>query len=70
MLESDVQDGHLHLTSRIAARRSSTRSGLSSAFVEDLLHPGTATTIEGVGFTEIAEEAVAHHRNAYGSNPI
>ena len=43
--------------------------GLSSAFVEKCF-TGTATTIEGVGFREIAEEAVARHRNAYGHNPI
>src|SRR5580658_2164973 len=43
--------------------------GLSSTFVETCF-TGTATTIEGVGFTEIAEEAVARHRNAYGENPI
>jgi glutamate synthase (NADPH/NADH) large chain len=43
--------------------------GLSSAFVETCF-TGTATTIEGVGFTEIAEEAVGRHRNAYGENPI
>ena len=43
--------------------------GLSSAFV-DKCFTGTATTIEGVGFKEIAEEAVARHRNAYGDNPI
>ncbi len=39
--------------------------GLSSAFVEKCF-TGTATTIEGVGFKEIAEEAVTRHRNAYG----
>jgi glutamate synthase (NADPH/NADH) large chain len=43
--------------------------GLSSEFVETCF-TGTATTIEGVGFQEIAEEAVARHRNAYGDNPI
>ncbi len=43
--------------------------GLSSAFVERCF-TGTATSIEGVGFKEIAEEAVARHRNAYGNNPI
>ena len=43
--------------------------GLSSAFVEKYF-TGTATTIEGVGFNEIAEEAVRRHRNAYGDNPI
>jgi glutamate synthase (NADPH/NADH) large chain len=43
--------------------------GLTSAFVEKCF-TGTATTIEGVGFHEIAEEAVARHRAAYGSNRI
>ena len=43
--------------------------GLSSAFVEKCF-TGTATTIEGVGFQEIAEEAVARHRHAFGDNPI
>ena len=43
--------------------------GLSSAFVERCF-TRTATTIEGVGFTEIAQEAVARHRSAYGDNPI
>ncbi|MGE4048024.1 MAG: glutamate synthase large subunit [Acetobacteraceae bacterium] len=43
--------------------------GLSSAFVEKCF-TGTASTIEGVGFRQIAEEAVARHRNAYSDNPI
>nr|WP_294529042.1 glutamate synthase large subunit [uncultured Rhodopila sp.] len=43
--------------------------GLSSAFVNKCF-TGTATTIEGVGFPEIAQEAVARHRAAYGENPI
>ena len=43
--------------------------GLSSAFVERCF-TRTATTIEGVGFNEIAQEAVARHRAAYGNNPI
>ena len=43
--------------------------GLSTGFVEKCF-TGTASTIEGVGFAEIAEEAVARHRNAYGDNPI
>ena len=43
--------------------------GLSSDFVEKCF-TGTASTIEGVGFDEIAEEAVQRHRNAYGDNPI
>ncbi len=43
--------------------------GLSSSFVEQYF-TGTATTIEGVGLREIAEEAVERHRHAYGANPI
>ena len=43
--------------------------GLSSGFIEKCF-TGTASTIEGVGFKEVAEEAVARHRNAYGDNPI
>jgi glutamate synthase (NADPH/NADH) large chain len=43
--------------------------GLSSALVEKYF-TGTATTIEGVGLHEIAEEAVRRHRDAFGDNPI
>ncbi|HYG26920.1 MAG TPA: glutamate synthase large subunit, partial [Caulobacteraceae bacterium] len=43
--------------------------GLSSAFVEKYF-TGTATTIEGVGLTEVAEETVRRHRDAFGDNPI
>ncbi len=43
--------------------------GLSSEFVEKCF-TGTASTIEGVGFDEIAREAVQRHSNAYGDNPI
>ncbi|QDM40956.1 glutamate synthase large subunit [Altererythrobacter sp. TH136] len=43
--------------------------GLSSAFV-DKYFTGTATTIEGVGLTEVAEEAVRRHGLAYGKSPI
>ncbi|WP_353230739.1 glutamate synthase large subunit [Novosphingobium sp.] len=43
--------------------------GLSSAFV-DKYFTGTATTIEGVGLFEIAEETVRRHAAAYGDNPI
>src|SRR5271167_4208582 len=43
--------------------------GLASDFVEQYF-TGTATTIEGVGLREIAEEAVARHRHAYGDDPI
>ncbi|MGZ5960572.1 MAG: glutamate synthase-related protein, partial [Rhizomicrobium sp.] len=41
----------------------------SSAFVEKYF-TGTATTIEGIGIKEIAEECVRRHRDAYGDNPI
>jgi glutamate synthase (NADPH/NADH) large chain len=43
--------------------------GLSSAFVEKYF-TGTATTIEGIGLSEVAEEAVRRHAAAYGDNPI
>src|SRR6266404_4160328 len=43
--------------------------GLASDFVEKYF-TGTATTIEGVGLYEIAQEAVARHKNAYGDNPL
>jgi len=43
--------------------------GLSSAFIERYF-TGTATTIEGVGLAEVAEEAVRRHAAAYGDNPI
>jgi glutamate synthase (NADPH/NADH) large chain len=43
--------------------------GLSSAFVNKYF-TGTATTIEGVGLIEIAEETVRRHAAAYGNNPI
>jgi glutamate synthase (NADPH/NADH) large chain len=43
--------------------------GLSSAFI-DKYFAGTATTIEGAGLAEIAEESVRRHRDAYGDAPI
>src|SRR5246500_5166223 len=43
--------------------------GLASDFVEKYF-TGTATTIEGVGLPEIAQEAVARHRQAYGDDPL
>jgi len=43
--------------------------GLSTAFVETYF-TGTATTIEGAGLAEIAEETVRRHAEAYGDNPI
>jgi glutamate synthase (NADPH/NADH) large chain len=43
--------------------------GLSSSFIEKYF-TGTATTIEGVGLTEIAEETVRRHAAAYGDSPL
>jgi glutamate synthase (NADPH/NADH) large chain len=43
--------------------------GLSTAFV-DAYFKGTATTIEGVGLAQVAEETVRRHAQAYGNNPI
>ncbi|MBT2135452.1 glutamate synthase large subunit [Croceibacterium sp. LX-88] len=43
--------------------------GLSSAFI-DKYFTGTATTIEGIGLQQAAEEAVRRHQAAYGDNPI
>ena len=43
--------------------------GLASSFV-DKYFTGTATTIEGVGLAQVAEESVRRHAAAYGDNPI
>ncbi|WP_246161474.1 glutamate synthase large subunit [Segnochrobactrum spirostomi] len=43
--------------------------GLKEAFVDTYFF-GTATTIEGVGLEEIAEEAVRRHRAAFGDDPV
>ena len=43
--------------------------GLSTAFVEQYF-TGTATTIEGIGLQQVAEETVRWHRDAYGDAPI
>jgi len=43
--------------------------GLASDFIEKYF-TGTATTIEGAGLKQIAEECVRRHRAAYGDNPI
>src|SRR5688572_27624616 len=43
--------------------------GLASAFV-DKYFTGTATTIEGVGLAEVAEETVRRHQLAWGDNPV
>ncbi len=43
--------------------------GLNSTFVgRDFF--GTATTIEGVGMAEVAEETVRRHRDAFGDAPV
>jgi len=43
--------------------------GLKSDFVAEYF-TGTATRIEGVGLTQIAEECVRRHRDAFGDSPI
>jgi len=43
--------------------------GLRQAFVDQFFF-GTATTIEGVGLEEIAEETVLRHRDAFGDAPV
>ncbi len=43
--------------------------GLNQTFIDDYF-TGTATTIEGIGVPEVAEEAVRRHAAAYGDNPI
>ncbi|HUE65324.1 MAG TPA: glutamate synthase large subunit [Rhizomicrobium sp.] len=43
--------------------------GLASEFINKYF-TGTATTIEGVGLKEIAEECVRRHRDAFGDNPV
>ncbi|WP_416830661.1 MAG: glutamate synthase large subunit [Erythrobacter sp.] len=43
--------------------------GLSTEFVEKYF-TGTATTIEGVGLEQVAEESVRRHAQAYGDNPL
>ncbi|MBA4012176.1 MAG: glutamate synthase large subunit [Phenylobacterium sp.] len=43
--------------------------GLSSELIEKYF-TGTATTIEGIGLAQVAEESVRRHRDAYGDNPI
>ncbi|MBX7460291.1 glutamate synthase large subunit [Qipengyuania huizhouensis] len=43
--------------------------GLSSEFV-DAYFAGTATTIEGIGLKEVAEETVRRHAQAFGDSPL
>ena len=43
--------------------------GLSTAFV-DKYFTGTATTVEGIGLAEVAEESVRWHQDAYGDAEV
>jgi glutamate synthase (NADPH/NADH) large chain len=43
--------------------------GLNAGFVAGYF-TGTATQIEGIGLSEVAEEAVRTHRNAFGADPV
>ncbi len=43
--------------------------GLRQEFVDRFFF-GTATTIEGVGLEEVAEETVRRHRDAFGDAPV
>jgi glutamate synthase (NADPH/NADH) large chain len=43
--------------------------GLSTEFI-DQYFTGTATTIEGIGLQQVAEETVRWHRDAYGDAPV
>ncbi|PLK72716.1 glutamate synthase large subunit [Rhizobium sp. TH135] len=43
--------------------------GLSSELVDKYFF-GTATTIEGIGLSEIAEETVTRHSSAFGKDPV
>ena len=43
--------------------------GLSTAFI-DQYFTGTATTIEGIGLPQVADETVRWHRDAYSDAPI
>ncbi|HKQ46230.1 MAG TPA: glutamate synthase large subunit [Rhizomicrobium sp.] len=43
--------------------------GLSSDLIQQYF-TGTASTIEGIGLKEIAEECVRRHKDAFGDNPI
>jgi glutamate synthase (NADPH) large chain len=43
--------------------------GLSTDLIQKYF-TGTASTIEGIGLKEIAEECVRRHRDAFGDNPI
>ena len=43
--------------------------GLNAGFVAEYF-TGTATQIEGIGLSEVAEEAVRTHRSAFGTDPV
>ncbi len=43
--------------------------GLTSDFIEQYF-TGTATTIEGIGLAQVAEEAMRRHAAAYGDDPV
>jgi glutamate synthase (NADPH/NADH) large chain len=43
--------------------------GLSKAFIDKFFF-GTATTIEGVGLGQVAQETAARHRDAFGDSPV
>ena len=43
--------------------------GLSSALVDEFFF-GTATTIEGIGLDEVAEETFRRHNEAFGDSPV
>ncbi|WP_407523438.1 glutamate synthase large subunit [Methylobacterium oryzisoli] len=43
--------------------------GLNSSFVERDFF-GTATTIEGIGMAEVAEETIRRHQDAFGDAPV
>ena len=43
--------------------------GLNAEFVEQYF-TGTATQIEGIGLSVVAEEAVRTHQNAFGNDPV
>jgi glutamate synthase (NADPH/NADH) large chain len=43
--------------------------GLSQKLI-DAYFSGTATTIEGVGLAEVAQESLRRHADAYGDNPL
>jgi glutamate synthase (NADPH) large chain len=43
--------------------------GLASDFIEKYF-TGTASTVEGIGIKQIAQESVRRHKDAYGDNPV